>query len=257
MKIKKIFAVMAAFAVTAFSAAVLTISPVSAAEAVGKAVLVGKMGTYSQLTEVDALANASTVASIDGNAQYEVTWNIIGNGATSIDLLALQITGVNTAVPFTSAQYPNLSVAINEVYVDGVKATYFQSADSALYDYMEGGVNKTKVYLSSAFSDPKLCQDLSTQTAVKQQIKVIFTVSGLNNDGTSNVGTAGGGTPMGVQPTTKPFAMPTTSSGVVLGGLTPADSSPTGDTGVAAALAGLAAAAGVGITVTILKKKKK
>ena len=78
MKFKKIFAAAAACAVATLSAASYAATTVSAATVVGKAMLSGQMGTYSQWKEEDAIANGSTVANIDGNAQYEATWNITG-----------------------------------------------------------------------------------------------------------------------------------------------------------------------------------
>ena len=75
MKFKKIFAAAAACAVATLSAASYAATTVSAATVVGKAMLSGQMGTYSQWKEEDAIANGSTVANIDGNAQYEATWN--------------------------------------------------------------------------------------------------------------------------------------------------------------------------------------
>ena len=65
------------------SAASYAATTVSAATVVGKAMLSGQMGTYSQWNEEDAIANGSTVANIDGNAQYEATWNITGDGTGS------------------------------------------------------------------------------------------------------------------------------------------------------------------------------
>lgn len=153
--------------------------------------LSGQMGTYSQWKEEDAIANGSTVANIDGNAQYEATWNITGDGTGSIEFLILQISGSDSSSEdyknFTADQYPDLKITVDEVYIDGVKAPYTSSADSIDYKYYEADLGKARIYLTSTWEQPKLCQDLSPQTEVKQQIKVVFTVSGLYNDGTSNV----------------------------------------------------------------------
>lgn len=281
MKLKKIFAAAAACAVAALSAASYAATTVSAATVVGKAMLSGQMGTYSQWKEEDAIANGSTVASIDGNAQYEATWDITGDGTGSIEFLILQIGGSDSSSEdyknFTADQYPDLKVTVDAVYIDGVKAPYTSSADSIDYKYYEADLGKVRVYLSSIWEQPKLCQDLSSQTEVKQQIKVVFTVSGLYNDGTSNVtdNSSGGNNTTPTQAPSDNNTQTTqanngnnqvtqapnnnsggTTGGAVLGNSTQTNSASTGDAGVAAAVAGLVVTAGIGITAVVLKRKK-
>lgn len=272
MKLKKFFAAAAACAVAAFSAAAYAVNTVNAATIVGKAVLLGQMGTYTQMTADQAVTNASTVANIDGNAQYEATWNITGTGAASIDFLALQISGADTTsadyANFSSTKYPNLSVSIDAVYVDGVQATYTSSPTSVDLKYNDNGKEASRIYLTSVTANPILCQDLSSLTAVKSQIKVVFTVSGLDTQGTSNVS-------IPTQPTTNansqfptdnniitqtptlaPPATQAVGGGAVLGNSTQTDSASTGDAGVAAAAAGLVVTAAIGAAAVALRKKK-
>lgn len=281
MKLKKIFAAAAACAVAALSAASYAATTVSAATVVGKAMLSGQMGTYSQWKEEDAIANGSTVASIDGNAQYEATWDITGDGTGTIEFLILQISGSDSSSEdyknFTADQYPDLKITVDEVYIDGVKAPYTSNADSIDYKYYESDLGKARVYLASTWEQPKLCQDLSPQTEVKQQIKVVFTVSGLYNDGTSNVTNepSGGNNTAPTQAPSENNNQPTqanngnnqvtqapnnnsggTTGGAVLGNSTQTNSASTGDAGVAAAVAGLVVTTGIGITAVVLKRKK-
>ena len=282
MKFKKIFAAAAACAVATLSAASYAATTVSAATVVGKAMLSGQMGTYSQWKEEDAIANGSTVANIDGNAQYEATWNITGDGTGSIEFLILQISGSDSSSEdyknFTADQYPDLKITVDEVYIDGVKAPYTSSADSIDYKYYEADLGKARIYLTSTWEQPKLCQDLSPQTEVKQQIKVVFTVSGLYNDGTSNVtnNSSGGNNTTPTQAPSENNNQPTqanngnnqttqaqnnntsggTSGGAVLGNSTQTTSASTGHAGVAAAVAGLVITTGIGITAVALRRKK-
>lgn len=273
MKLKKFFAAAAACAVAAFSAAAYAVNTVNAATIVGKAVLLGQMGTYTQMTADQAVTNASTVANIDGNAQYEATWNITGTGAASIDFLALQISGADTTsadyANFSSTKYPNLSVSIDAVYVDGVQATYAASPASVDLKYNDNGKEASRIYLTSVTASPILCQDLSSLTAVKSQIKVVFTVSGLDTQGTSNVSipaqptTNANNTLLPTDnaipteaPTLAPPATQAVGGGAVLGNSTQTDSASTGDKGVAVAAAGLVATAGIGTIAVLLRKKK-
>lgn len=209
-------------------------------------------------------------------------WNITGDGTGSIEFLILQISGSDSSSEdyknFTADQYPDLKITVDEVYIDGVKAPYTSSADSIDYKYYEADLGKARIYLTSTWEQPKLCQDLSPQTEVKQQIKVVFTVSGLYNDGTSNVtnNSSGGNNTTPTQAPSENNNQPTqanngnnqttqaqnnntsggTSGGAVLGNSTQTTSASTGDAGVAAAVAGLVITTGIGITAVALRRKK-
>ncbi|MGN1481785.1 hypothetical protein [Porcipelethomonas sp.] len=274
MRLKKIIAAVSACAVAALSMAAMTVN-VGAAAVVGKAIVAGQMGVYTQWDTSAANANGSTIAEIDGNAQYEATWNITGSGASSIDMLMLEISGADTnnadIKDFTSTKYPNLSISIDEVWIDGIKImSYTTSADATDYNYYQDNLGKARVYLSSNQATPKLCQDIQTNTAVTQQVRVVFTVSGLDTVGTSNVTES----PLTTESTTPPTEAATTEAliqdplittddgaqGGFSGAETTVDAATTGDGGVAAiAIAGLAVTAGAAVLskVKFGRKKKK
>jgi hypothetical protein len=247
-------------------------SNVSAATTVGKAILYGTMGTYSQLDEVEAIKNSSTVANIDGNAQYEATWNITGTGTSSIDFLALQIMGADstsdTLMNFTSEQYPSLDVVVNAVYIDDVKVdSYTTGPNSTDKKYFKNNLGMTRVYLASTLDTPMKCEDLPTLTSVKRQVKVVFTVSGLSGDGTSNVTGGAAVTTTTSDPFAGLIANTQTTTTVVTNDpnagffnnqTTAVASTTTGDGGVAAvAIAGLAVTATAAVLSKVKFGKKK
>lgn len=267
MKLKRFIAAVSACAVAAISMAAMTVN-VGAAAVVGKAIVAGQMGVYTQWDLSTAVANGSTIAEIDGNAQYEATWNITGGGADSIDMLMLEISGADTnnadIKDFTSTKYPNLSITIDEVWIDGIRImSYATSADAADYNYYEDNFGKARVYLSSNQATPKLCQDIQTNTSVTQQVRVLFTVSGLDTVGTSNVTSSPTDSTFPTEATTStdPNALTTQSNGLAggFGNVTTAvDAATTGDGGIAAiAIAGLAVTAGAAALSKVKFKGKK
>lgn len=82
MKMNRILAAMAATAISATSFAAMSISSASAADALGVAYIGGGLGAEQRWNAADQEAAGSTVATVDGNAQYEVTWKVPENGGT-------------------------------------------------------------------------------------------------------------------------------------------------------------------------------
>ena len=103
--------------------------------------LSGQMGTYSQWKEEDAIANGSTVANIDGNAQYEATWNITGDGTGSIEFLILQISGSDSSSEdyknFTADQYPDLKITVDEVILTVLRLLIHQALIQSIINIMK------------------------------------------------------------------------------------------------------------------------
>lgn len=207
MKMKKIFAAMAATAVSAASFAVMAVPTASAADVVAEATLCGQAGTYNYW---GADKNSGTVTSksaeIDGNAQYEVTWDITGDGTGSIEFLILQIKGIGTTednTNFTSDQYPDLSVTIDDIIIDGQSVDYSDNAGAYQLNWYEG-TGHVRVFLQDTWN-VNGAGNFGLDTAITQSVKVKFTVGGLYNDGTSNVTsdeTSGGDTTDSTEATT-------------------------------------------------------
>ena len=275
MKIKKILAAVSACAVAAVSMAFAGTFSVGAAAVVGKAIIAGQMGVYTQWDTTTAYSNQSTVAEIDGNAQYEATWDITGNGTSSIDILMLEISGADAnnenLKDFTNVKYPNLKVTIDGVWIDGVKFdAYTTSADATNYNYYDNNLGKTRVYLSSTQSTPQLCNDVPSLTPVSKQIKVLFTVSGMDTVGTSNVKTDTTETTTSANPLTSETTTTTVDPNALIsqttignqGGFgnvnTNVSAATTGDGGVAAvAIAGLVVTAVAAVLSKVKFKGRK
>jgi hypothetical protein len=195
MKIKKMFAAMAAAAVSTASMAVFTIAPTaSAADVVATAEVVGQFGTY-QYWGADSPKNdgevSGTSASIDGNAQYETTINLSGDGTASIEFLILQIKGLGTTednVDYTSDQYPDLSVTINDIVIDG-ESVPFDSNDGAYRLNWYEGTGHVRVFLTDTWgiNDGGDLGLEAPDDGVTTYIKVKFTVNGMYDEGTSNL----------------------------------------------------------------------
>lgn len=190
MNMKKFFAAMAATAVSASAFAAMTLTSANAADVVAVAGLYGQMSdlngqTVTQWNADDAATNGSTVANIDGNAQYEATWKITGDEVTVADFLIVELNGPN-GTDFSADIYPDLAITVDEVYVDGVEQT--MTANDAAYNlkYYEGN-GRARAYLADNWNVNGGNTLGYAATSAKSEIKVVFTVAGLYNDGTSNV----------------------------------------------------------------------
>lgn len=288
MNFKKFFAAAAACAVAAFSAASFAANTVSAQEGFPtKAFLAGMVGA-TQIWSTDEVTDGSTVADINGDAQYQVEWKVADGGTDQMQFLMVWI-------PFvTKDQYPGLTAKIDAVYVDGNQiSNYTMSSNAVDTAYYEAGKDPgTRLYLIDTWTGNKI-EDLPKTTAITQSIKVVFTISGTGIAGTSNVTDTT--TPSGDN--TTPTQAPSdnnnnnqnatqapannnnnntqtqaqqqnnntnnstnsgsTSGGAVLGNSTQTNSASTGDAGVAAAVAGLVITAGIGAAAVAMKSRKK
>lgn len=246
MKMNKIMATLAACAVSA-TALVCNAVSANAADTVATAYLIGQIGgeTCWEANEVNASSKAAT---IDGNGKYEVEWVVTG-GTDTVQFLAVVMTPPAGADGFTTDQFPNLGVSVDSVYIDGTKvANYTTGANSINTAHYEKGAGVTRIYLRDDWTANKVA-DLPSATNITQSVKVVFNVSGLDNDGNSNVSEGGATTTTttaagGVTTTTKAAGATTTAAS--------AGSSNTGDAGVGVIVAGLAIA---GAAAFVTKKK--
>lgn len=186
MKMKKIFAAMAATAVSAASFAAMAIPSASAAGDVkGNAFFIGNLGgeTVWHLEEVNA---DSKTAAVDGDAQYEVEWVPQNGGTDTVQFLAVCIAPADGVDNFGTSTFPDLEVTLDEVWIDGQKLDYTASADAVTTSYFEGSAGVTRIYLHDEWAGTNVA-DLPGDTAITESVKVRFTVSGLGVEGTSNV----------------------------------------------------------------------
>ncbi len=190
MKMTKIFAALAAAAVSASSFAAMTFSSASAAGEIAVAQICGQFGTY-QYWGPDKVTGAcsGTSAAIDGNAQYQATISIDEEGGSeTMEFLILEIKGANTTADnaeFTSDMYPDLNITVDSISVDGAEYSFTDNADAYKLAWYEGS-GHVRIFLTDTWNING-GNDLGLQTTVTDEIKVVFTVSGLYNDGTSNV----------------------------------------------------------------------
>ena len=257
MKIKKILAavsVCAAMVLTPFASALggNAAEPISA-----KAFLCGQIGSTA-VWSADTVTDGSTVATINGDAQYEVEWKVNDIGTDSLTFLALSIPGV------TSDKYPDISVKVTDVVIDGLYMDYAMSPNALNTAYYEAGRDpETRVYLYDSLKGTNV-EDLDKNTEITESIKIIFTVSGTGSFGTSNVNDTKTSTPT-TETTNSTEAAATTEEDLfaVLATTTVStdngiESTTTGDGGVAAiAIAGLVLTGGAAVLSKIKVRSKK
>ncbi len=244
MKIKKIIA-----ALTLCGAMVFPGFKVSAVNSLPtKGYISGTIGTTSVET-ADNATIGSIVADIDGDAQYQAEWVVTDAGAQSLSsYIALSIPNL------TSDGYPDISVKITEVYIDGVKIDYTMSPNAVnTAKYVAGRDPETRVYLFDSVDGTNVA-DIPQNTPITKSLKVIFTVSGTGDYGTSNIDS--NTIPEETTATTSnEYASTDTTTATTVA----EPSSTTGDAGIAvAAVVGLTVTAGAAILSKVkLRKKKK
>lgn len=241
MKISRLISVISACAVM-----LLPSFTVKAADALPtKAYICGEIGT-SAVWDADNTTIGSTVAEINGDAQYEAEWKVADDGGTSeLTFLALSIPNI------TSDSYPEIDVNVTAVYIDGVEVpNYKMSANAINTAYYEAGRDpETRVYLYDGLKGTNVA-DLPKLTQIKDSIKVVFTVTGTGQYGTSNVQSNIIETQANTQNTDQTEATTVATTDV--------ESTTTGDSGFAiAAAAGLVITASAAILSKVKIKKKK
>lgn len=184
MNMKKIFAAMAATAISATSFAAMSLSA-NAADQLGTAYLSGSFGTEESW---DATDGKNPAVVVDGDAQYECTWTV-SQATTPGDscFLTVVIAPAAGVDNFATATYPDLAVTLDEVWVDGTQLTGYDASNAVNTNYFESGAGVTRVYLRSDWADGGLTKILANDQSIESEIKVLFTVSGTGQEGTSNV----------------------------------------------------------------------
>lgn len=213
-----------------------------------KAYISGAIGSVEVWNENDVTAG-STVAEINGDAQYEVEWKVSDNiGTSSLTFLAVSIPNV------TAESYPGINVNVTAVYIDGVKINYTMSPNALNTSYYESARDpETRVYLYDELKGTNVA-DLPKLTTITDSIRVVFTVTGTGVTGTSNVQEL----PTETQTSSETEAVETTETQVAYGNSSPVDASTTGDAGVAVAAAvGLAVTASAAVFSKVKIKNRK
>lgn len=186
MNMKKIFAAMAATAVSASAFAAMTLTNANAADQIGQATLMGQFGTESSW---DYAGTKASVATIDGDAQYECKWTVSEATSTGADnfFLTVVIEPVGAVENFTTDTLPNLTATLDEVWIDGVQLSGYDASKAVNTSYYENGPGVTRIYLRSDWADGGQTQIVPNDQTVESEIKVLFTVAGTGQEGTSNV----------------------------------------------------------------------
>ena len=187
---KKMAAVAAAAAVATVSMASMSCMTTSAADQIASAYFIGGFGNETA-NWGNGENSGCTVASIDGDAQYEVVWNLTCEGAAAETgsnwFLAVCITPNTSAgvENFTTDTYPDLKVTLDEVYVNGQKLDYSVSDKAIDTAYYEKTPGVTRIYLHDNWAGTNVT-DMPDMT-IENSVKAVFTISGTGQTGTSNV----------------------------------------------------------------------
>lgn len=185
MNMKKIFAAMAATAVSASAFAAMTLTNANAADQIGQATLMGQFGTASCW---DFAGTNSSVAVIDGDAQYECVWKVAEATSTGADGFFVTVVIEPTSIDnFTTDTLPDLTATLDEVWIDGTQLTGYDASKAVNTAYYESATGVTRIYLRSDWADGGQTQIIPNDQVVESEIKVLFTIAGTGQEGTSNV----------------------------------------------------------------------
>ncbi|MCD7957983.1 MAG: leucine-rich repeat protein [Ruminococcus sp.] len=197
MRWKKWVSVIVATLVAAASLTAVSLEEflVSANSTIGEAYFFGIIGSnQSWAVGSGSTDGGASVATIDGDAQYAVTWKLSEPAETGNSwFLAIVISTTDggkqiygddgSAVDFTTDSYPDLAATLDEVYVDGEKVSVGSATiDLANYD---GGAGISRIYLHDnwAGTNTTALEDCT----IYEEVTAVFTISGTGQTGTSNV----------------------------------------------------------------------
>ena len=155
----------------------------------GNAFVAGQMGGYKHFKLADMTEEDGVVAAVDGDGQYEASWTITGDGTGSIEFLVLQIDPTEEFDnPFTTDAFPDLTLTVDKIYVDGKEIAFTQNDAAYNLRYYESGIASSRAYLRTNWGvNDGVDLGVEPETTVMSEIKVLFTVGGTNREGTSNV----------------------------------------------------------------------
>ncbi len=143
----------------------------------GNAYFIGAVGGDQSWSADDFSAYNAPVA-INGNGTYELQWDLQAGGTDTVQFLAAVIepTDVDN---FTTDTFENLTVTLDEVWIDGVQLTDYTVSDAAVNTaYYEGATGVTRIYLHDEWAGTGVA-DLPSATTIAQSVKIVFTVDGL------------------------------------------------------------------------------
>ena len=180
MKMTKILATMAASAISVSAFAAMSMTA-NAGDVIGKADLEGQFGTVSSWDM------SNTITEIDGDAQYQVVWDTAEATNTADNFFVTVVIAPEGVDNFTTDTFENLSVTLDEVYIDGVLLEGYDASAAVNTAYYEGNKpGTTRIYLRGDWAQ-NTTKIIADNTDIQSQIKVVFTVSGTGAEGTSNV----------------------------------------------------------------------
>lgn len=196
--LKKMAAVFAAAAVASVSVATMSVHT-SAAGEVAQAYFIGGFGAEKQNWSPGENSGVTT-ASITGDGQYTVEWNLTCEGAATETgdswFLAVCISPTVTdpttgkLVNFTTDTYPDLKVTLDEISVNGTPVAEYSAGAKAIntaYYEKDPGVTRITFHDSWTGADIKDLPDMT----IENNIKAVFTVSGIPADAAGGNGNGG------------------------------------------------------------------
>lgn len=165
------------------------------ASVLARGYLMGVVGWDQQWEADEAAGYGSVVANIRGDGQYEATFNLNqskANGSTDnyISFLALVIEGYENGKSsvFTSDIYPNVSVSVDKIYIDGTEYEFIDNSGAYVLGYYEGNGGDVRVFIHDEWA-MSANGDLGVVSTVDSEIKVVFTLSGIGDSSTETTTT--------------------------------------------------------------------
>ncbi|MDD6278676.1 MAG: dockerin type I domain-containing protein [Oscillospiraceae bacterium] len=194
MKLTKMLSALVAAAALSSSVCMLNVSAESEmpADTLAVANIYGMLGSHVNYGEGDS-SNAGeytlSPAYINGNAQYQtsITFDDFGTNAEGMQEVWIQINGVGEDAAFTADRYPDLKITVDEILADGVPIEFTDNEAAHNLKFYDGANpgGSVRLFLVDKWGLQKA--DVGGAVNVEYVYTVRFTVSGLYNEGTSNV----------------------------------------------------------------------
>ena len=165
--------------------------PASAESVKGYGVVCGMIGDCNQWDKDEAEKNGSDFAVITGDGQYEASWKV-SDKSEKIDFLMLEIReSEELKLAFTSDCLPDLSLKIDSVTIDGKEMKLNGNEKAYNLAYYETEVKRgSRAYLADGWGiNEGGTLGIPEDTPVNSEIRVKFTVSGINDAETSGTET--------------------------------------------------------------------
>lgn len=180
MDIKKFFSVLTCLAIPVMINSIYPVDAKAENRVYGKAYLIGETDSFDNWEVSD------DAIKIDGDAKYEYTWNVPFGKEAEIKYLALNIVPAKNISGFNIITFPELDVKIDEVWIDDIMLEDYNMNKNAVdMNYFQDGKGITRIYIKDGDTTTDI-NDLPSDLKVNKNIRVVFTVSGFNESGTSN-----------------------------------------------------------------------